>query len=615
LAFLPSVLVVGLGVWNKPAALQGGLILELLGVLGQTVQDSGLPMAPWAAIPVVVVAAVFGLALPWSQRSLPRLLHWFAAGMEAATVLVGLVATLGLVAVATSVDRSVFWGGLLVAALIAGPPQSVTPTDTERRVRRAGALAFGVALALVAGLTVLEGPGFHSPVFRGGEWWGSGIGRHPLVGGGLWMVAGGVGGLAMARGTRDRLPTDPTRWRWAAAALVGGAVLGCGLPDPAPLRLARSLSLLGILALAAGAAPLLMGYFPLPPTILGRLDPRPIMAFLLPLVVYASVTASRGLLIAMWTAPGPLGPGVEQLSARTGIFAVEAGEDVVHFTDRQRTLFGSVGAASGPGRWSLDNVGVDAVEELDSTAAGELWMSVGRWEPEPKMGLMSIDPIHGPGPWVDVPDCWIASWTEVPAKALGHFSQLQRGDVLLGCEGTAAAYLFRPSVGRTVAVLDLDDDVEAAVFHPDGQSFYGVSLWGDPSVSRYEWPSGERIEKGHVGPFNWALLFDSQGLLWVSRFFEGMAVLMDPESLEVVETIPLSFGVRAMVHDPVHDKVWASAAYSGRLWEVDAFPPYARRVHALCGQGRDLAVDPRGRVVIATDCGIFRLDPEEMPAI
>jgi hypothetical protein len=114
-----------------------------------------------------------------------------------------------------------------------------------------------------------------------------------------------------------------------------------------------------------------------------------------------------------------------------------------------------------------------------------------------------------------------------------------------------------------------------------------------------------------VGPFNWAVAVDpGDDEVWVSRFLEGTVLVLDGVSLETRRQVRLSFGLRAMLYEPVHDRIWAAAAYSGRLWSVEAKPPYRKTVYALCGQARDLAADAQGRVVVATDCGIFRVDPE-----
>jgi hypothetical protein len=262
--------------------------------------------------------------------------------------------------------------------------------------------------------------------------------------------------------------------------------------------------------------------------------------------------------------------------------------------------------------WSLQAAGADAVEELGGPIDETLWVSAGRWNPTPAMGLMPIDLETGPGDYRAVSGCWIASWIPMPDTAALRVDGGRPGDVLLGCEGEAAVYVFRPSAHRTVARLPLPDDVEAGVFGPGGRSLYGISLWGEPSVIRYGFPSGRRLATAPVGPFNWAIALDDRGRLWVSRFFEGGALLFDSNTMKMEARVPLSFGVRAMIYDPVRDRIWAAAAYSGKIWEVEASPPYRRRALALCGQARDIQADGRGRILVATDCGIFRIDPEQL---
>ena len=88
-------------------------------------------------------------------------------------------------------------------------------------------------------------------------------------------------------------------------------------------------------------------------------------------------------------------------------------------------------------------------------------------------------------------------------------------------------------------------------------------------------------------------------------------MVFDAGTLRLEHSVPLSFGVRALVHDPVKDRIWASAAYSGKVWEVEASAPFRRRAYALCGQARDLTADGQGRVVVSSDCGIFRITPTD----
>ena len=92
-------------------------------------------------------------------------------------------------------------------------------------------------------------------------------------------------------------------------------------------------------------------------------------------------------------------------------------------------------------------------------------------------------------------------------------------------------------------------------------------------------------------------------------YLKGGILILDPLSGALRDRLPLSFGIRSLLSDPASGLVWAAASYSGRLWAIEQSPPYARRSFNLCGQTRDIAVDDRGRVTVATDCGLYRIDP------
>jgi hypothetical protein len=182
--------------------------------------------------------------------------------------------------------------------------------------------------------------------------------------------------------------------------------------------------------------------------------------------------------------------------------------------------------------------------------------------------------------------------------------------VLLGCENRSGVEILDPSARAIVGDVALSSRVETGVFAPRGDRLYGVSLWADPALRSWSWPDGREEARAVVGPFNWTVTFVPEpAALWVSRFVEGGVLVLDPRTLGVRDRVPLSFGVRAMLHDPVHDLVWAAASYSGRLWIVEPRSPYRRMAVPICGQARDLAADGAGRVVVSTDCGVFRVDP------
>jgi hypothetical protein len=586
--------------------------------LSQLIEATPLAQYPNWAGPVVLALAAVLLGLVRIGDRIPG--GPVLVVVESAICALGLLGALGILAVGSSIDRPVFWGGLLACAALGirrGAPEPLTAG------LRWGSTTTATAIVVLAGLTLLEGPGVHSPAFQVGEWWLSTVGASPWIAGGIWLVLG----IAVAWGAAVRGRAGPGRRgegpgvsgirRGLAALGLGVAVVGTVAQAPAShIAIASGLSALGLVIAAAAVAFRLGVSVSQPTRVASVVDPRRVHAFLLPLILWGVLCAGRGMLVHMFTAPSEFPVGVERIALRTGIFALATDADGgrVYFTDRSRTEVGVLDL-TGAGRsrtWSLHAAGADGVEELGGPIDGTLWVSAGRWDPTPAMGLMSVDLEDGPGDYRAVSGCWIASWIPIPDAAAVLVDGGRRGDILLGCEGDAAVYVFRPSTGRTIARIALSDDVEAGVFGSDGRSLFGISLWGEPSVIRYEFPTGRRLADAPVGPFNWAIALDSHEGLWVSRFFEGAALLLDPRTLDLTARVPLSFGVRAMIHDPVRDRIWAAAAYSGKIWEIETTPPYRRRALALCGQARDLCSDARGRVVVATDCGIFRIDPEQM---
>lgn len=610
-AALPPTLAVGLGWWNRPAAVEQAILLGGFSYLSEIVEATPVPHHPVVGVVGLAILATGSVFLPRLAAGLPRPLVLALGVAEALLCALGLLASIGVLAVGAAVDRPVFWGGLVACAAV-GLRRGDGPSRTSRIV----GVTVAAALLLLAGMTLLEGPGLHSPAFRLGEWWLSGPGSSSVLAGGVWLlplVAIGVATrLRPITGRRAML----SRPRLLAAGVgLGSAILGTVLEAPTTqIAVVSALSVVG----AVGSAALLAHRWNptlAPPTSVARvLDPRLVHAALLPLILWGVLCAGRGMLVHMFTAPTELPAGIERISARTGIFGLssDASGDIVYFTDRSRTEFGVIDT-KGPGSrsWSLHAAGADAVEELGGPVDGRVWVSAGRWNPEPAMGLMPIDLETGPGEYRAVSGCWIASWIPMPDTAAVRVQGGRVGDVLLGCEGDAAVYVFRPSTGRTIARIALPDDVESGAFRPDGGSLYGISLWGGPSVSRYEFPSGRRLATAPVGPFNWSVALDGRDRLWVSRFFEGSAMVFDAGTLRQEHSVPLSFGVRALVHDPVKDRIWASAAYSGKVWEVEASAPFRRRAYALCGQARDLTADGQGRVVVSSDCGIFRITPTD----
>jgi len=172
------------------------------------------------------------------------------------------------------------------------------------------------------------------------------------------------------------------------------------------------------------------------------------------------------------------------------------------------------------------------------------------------------------------------------------------------------SFVFLPREGVLGPSIEFGAQIEDAVFHPDATHLYSVSLWRDSVVKQWSWPYLELEGEHFVGPFNWGIVTTSRPeALWVSRFLEGGVLILDPLSGELRARLPLSFGIRSLLSDQVSGLVWAAASYSGRLWAIEQSPPYRRRSFNLCGQTRDIVSDDRGRVTVATDCGLYRIDP------
>lgn len=642
LLVLPSVLAAGFGLWTRAGAWQQHLALDLLLRLLLWMEGFGPRtslireglVGTWE-LPLLLGAAALlvGTARFW-EHAVPRQLLPLLDLPEMALAALGLVAGGAILAIGASVDRALFWTGpamalLLGQALAPRPP----PAHDEGGWRAPGNRGRRLAVALLAvaasfyGVTSLwEGATWRNPVFRLAGPWLAGPGRSAWLSGGAWLAIGllvGGGALAFScRGGADRQPGAGWRVRVAIGLLAGIATIEV-LAAPAPGRgVAASTSALGLLALCAGAGPLLRRRL-LPrrhPAAL--LDPRHLAALLLPWFLWGGLCMLRGFTVTMWT-PAAF-PGVERLSDADCVFSLSLDQQSgdLWYTDRCRTRLGRVAATGGEDTWDLAALGADHVEELGGPdAQGVLWAASQAYVPEANLVLQAIEGVLGPrslprdpplpkspadearaqsAPYVPMPSCWVSSWIPVPA-----------GDhVLLGCENRGGVEVLDPASRRIAGEVALSASVETGAFGPSGDRLYGVSLWADPRVRSWSWPDGREVARAVIGPFNWTVVVVPEPRsLWVSRFVEGSVLVLDPDSLDVTGRVPLSFGIRAMLHEPVHDLVWAAAAYSGRLWIVEPRAPFRRMAVPICGQARDLASDSLGRVVVSTDCGIFRIDP------
>jgi hypothetical protein len=609
----PSV-AAALGWWTSWGAEQQQLALRAL-LTGTLALEDGVfasgVLGTWE-IPTFLAAlavAVASTAL-WERRLPPWLrLH---AVPEAALALAGLGAAAAGVAVCVSVDRVLSLAVLAAGAVALAtrrPVEELAPwIDPRNRAWRIG-LAVGAASALIYGAaSLLEGATFKNPAFRLTEAWVTGPGASPWTSGGAWLLASAVGVAPVARAAWAA-PRRPLR-----LAAIGLAAAASALAAPtADLAIAAGLSGLGVAALVVGWLPRLQ---PGLPPAQRTLDPRVLARLLAPSVVLASVVGLRGLTVLLGTAPTALPPGVERISGARCVFGlqVDSPRDALWYTNRCAVQLGRIDAA-GERIWDLREHGAHQVEELGRPDAdGRLSTAVVAWTEEAQLVLLSIDPDAGPAraegasgsgpdrPYIPLPSCWASAWIDAGDR------------VLLGCENTGDSPLLDPAERALLGTLPLGTRIEDGRI--DGDRLYGVALWDDPRVRAWSWPDGEPLAERRVGPFNWGVeRTDQPDVLWVSRFVEGSLLALDPNDLSVQRQVRLSFGLRALMHEPVRNELWAAAAYSGRLWRLDPTDPARKQALALCGQARALASDDSGRVYVATDCGVFRIDPSALPAL
>jgi len=636
LLLLPSIAAAGLGIWTVAGAWQQHLALDLLLDLLLWLEhfeprtsriEEGLVGAWEVPLLLGVTALVIGTAR-WWERPLPWPVHRLLDLPEMALACLGLVAGAAVVAIGAAVDRPLFWGGLIAAWLASREWQERPPPGDEQggwrapsnQNRRLLVALVCVGVAFYGVTSLWEGATWRNPVFRISDLWLAGPGRSGLLSGGLWLLAGLAGGAAalMPRWKVER-PAGARAGR-TFGLLVLALVVGLEVATSPGDHVAAVLSAIGLLGLAFGWGPLLARRrFPKrhATTVL---DPRHLAAWLLPLFAWSALCLLRGFSVLMWTPVDT--PGVERLGDADCVFSLSLDHRTgdVWYTDRCRTAVGRIGADGQEQTWDLTALGVDHVEELGGPdAQGVLWAASQAYAPDANLVLLAVEGDAGPrsipgdrpptdadranpdaAPYVPMPSCWVSSWVPLPHETR----------VLLGCENRAGVEILDPVQRRVVDEVALTSRVETGAFTVKGDRLFGVSLWADPALRAWSWPEGEEVASQVIGPFNWTVtLVPDPESLWVSRFVEGSALVLDPETLELLERVPLSFGVRAMLYEPVNDRIWAAAAYSGRLWIVEPRSPYRRRAVPICGQARDLVADEQGRVIVSTDCGVFRVDP------
>ena len=265
---LPWLIAVGLGIPNRAGGRIDGWIHQALFFTSDVIPFVEVLFAgPVRAVLALVAAGLLVGALAALEHRAPPWLAWLPSLPEAVLVLAGLVAATGLFAVGCGLDRWLFWGGLGVATLAArafepARPSAVTAaprprpwTDPTHNGSRLLVLAVAVGLVLLAGVTLLEGPSYHSPPFRLRDLWLAGPGRSGWISGGLWLLPGTVVVVLLWSGRR-RMSGLPRRW-WPWLLVVGVIAVAARIHQHwigpgGDYRIGSILSAIGLLSIACG---------------------------------------------------------------------------------------------------------------------------------------------------------------------------------------------------------------------------------------------------------------------------------------------------------------------------------------------------------------------------
>lgn len=600
----PALLAVGVGVPTAVGAWQLALAHSALQAVVALLGANELLSQPgaWIWVPPIGGLIVWRLIGGTTGRPVARRL---LLTVEVALALAAAVPAVWCLIIAVAMDPVVFAGGLIALFLV-----------LPRGARRSGGAALrGVTAALAGGLLMVatassvHGSSPASPGFALAELWLAGPGRSAWASGGVFLVPGVILG-AVAALTVDRKVTGWPRIAWLGAVVLCVAVAELAAGQGRHLAVAEVLSALGVLACLVAAVRLT-----------SRLPGAPPLAAVAALVIcWSGLCVARSLAVTMWTRPPALPPGVELLTPQRGVFGIAVDRDsgVIAWSVRRESRIGYLLPDGSTGSWSLvhlpgssagDSRGpeadheVEAIEEHDGT----FWISI--WRGDQTGGLLPFRPPARPDELVPTGSCNPTAWRPLGPREAADASA-PPGVVLVGCEQRPWLAVLDPEALSWTPLPALDTGNEDIALDRARGRMWGVMLWGTSALTEREWPSGDVLRRRTIGPMNWTLCrARDRDWLVLGRFLEGGIEIRDPDSLDQLAFIPLSFGIRAVVQDPARDRIWATAPYSGQIWLVDADAPWSSRSWELCGGARDIAVDQAGRAVVGTACGIFRIDP------
>jgi hypothetical protein len=629
-AWSPTFLALVARHWTPVGGAQLQLGIRVLSMLtAPLAQTPFLGPLPWLILTTGVVAAGV-LLVSLLERSRPTSARLARSALVAGLALWALPIAPWVLVLAACLDPLLLVGALLVSGCFC-VRSDPTAKATVRGDRTGAARALGLLAALSTGIILFAaaaldlGSDPQSPLFVLRRLWVTGPGCSAWTSGGSWLALG-IGAI----GCRylGRRPPFPPRRRWVLAGGIAAALLVLEVlaAEAAHLAVARAVSATGVVLLGVALLPAIEGALRPSTRSVSPAAPHYWLATLAPSLLLAAVCVVRTLTVDMWTQPPSIPEEVERLSERRHVFSLavvpRSGEIVYSVREENRVgILASDGDELGswsprdgltrrtaprtgnPENWAVP----DKVEVVRGPEAGLTWVSVDK--DELGLGLMPVAGNERPSRFVSLDQCSATAWLPLPRGAIGPLGT-REGDVLVGCEQRAPVPIFRPAEERVVAHFDIGTGLESGAFTPDGDRIFGVMLVGHPNLRVYRWPSGHMEKERLLGPLNWCLALDPERhTVWLGRFLEGALLLLDSRTLETKGQVPLSFGIRDVIYEPRNDTIWAAAAYSGLVWSVEAQPPYRKQAYALCGEARSLAADSSGRVVVGTDCGVYRIDP------
>lgn len=217
--------------------------------------------------------------------------------------------------------------------------------------------------------------------------------------------------------------------------------------------------------------------------------------------------------------------------------------------------------------------------------------------------VISVDSGRGVGAFLD----------DLPRTSISDLIDDGQGHPLVSTEFDGEVIALDPdTLSVTHRVRWPEAETNKILAPPGGGRLYSLGLWNDPFLRSLDLASGEETASLEVGTRSWDLALDPvEGRLFVPRLVDGELLVVDAESLELVDRWPLAFGARPVEVDAGLRRLIVGNMYQGdlRIHDLDSGEQLAR-LH-LGGYIKGLSVDPvRHKAYTGCACGIYEIDLE-----